>query len=153
MADRSDPLSRQARVSTPKSHAARGSTAKTNQPPDKPLPDKPLIRRDRLVTHLVLAFITAVGCALAFIYDPSGVIAEPLSLGLGYVSLVYIVASLLIGPLYLARQKRNPVNLFLRRDVGIWAGATALVHVFFSFQIFAGGQILLYFFQQVKGFL
>ncbi|MDQ6692913.1 MAG: hypothetical protein M3014_00600, partial [Chloroflexota bacterium] len=88
-------------------------------------PRKPLLTGDRLWTHLVLALGTVAGCALAFIYDPSLIAAEPLSLGLGYVSLVYLVASLLIGPLYLARRRRNPVNLYLRRDVGIWAGVTA----------------------------
>ncbi len=105
-------------------------------------PRKPLVSRDRLRAHLALAAGTIAGCELAFIYDPSAVFAEPLSVGLGYVSLVYLVASLLIGPLYLARQRRNPVNLYLRRDVGIWAGVTALLHVFFSFQIYAQGQLL-----------
>ena len=52
----------------------------------------------------------------------------------------------MIQPLYLARQRRNPVNIYLRRDVGIWAGITALLHVFFSLKIYAPGQeALLYF--------
>jgi sulfoxide reductase heme-binding subunit YedZ len=111
--------------------------------------DKPLVRQERLLAHLLLASGTVLGCMLAYVYDRSAIIAEPLSVGLGYVALVYLVAGLLVGPLYLARQRRNPVNLYLRRDIGIWAGITALVHVLLSFQLFAGGQVLLYFFRQV----
>ncbi|MGI8588348.1 MAG: Rieske 2Fe-2S domain-containing protein [Chloroflexia bacterium] len=97
-----------------------------------------------------MALCTIVGCLVAFIFDPSAIIAEPLSMGLGYVALVYLVLSLLIGPLYLARRRRNPVNIYLRRDIGIWAGITSLLHVFFSLQIYVQGQILLYFFRQVQ---
>lgn len=114
----------------------------------EPKPRKSLLSSDRVGTHLVLVLGTIVGCRLTFFYDPSDIIAEPLSLGLGYVSLVYLVVSLLIGPLYLARRRRNPVNLYLRRDVGIWAGITALLHVFFSLKLYVGGQVLLYFFRQ-----
>src|SRR6185369_8329908 len=35
----------------------------------------------------------------------------------------------LIGPYQLLYQRRNPVNLSLRRDVGIWAGITGCIHV------------------------
>ena len=105
----------------------------------------------RLATHLALALLTIVGCLVAVVFDRSAVLAEPLSLGLGYIGLLYIGASLLIGPLYLARQRRNPVNLYIRRDVGIWAGITSLLHVVLGLQIFEQGQILLYFFRQVQG--
>ena|GEM_PF-434901 len=112
-------------------------------------PAQSVIPPDRLAAHLVLAVGTLVGCGIACIYDPSAILAEPLALGLGYVALVYLVVSLLIGPLYLARRRRNPVNLYLRRDIGIWAGITSLLHVFFALQLYAQGQILLYFFRQV----
>jgi len=110
---------------------------------------KAMVRQERLLAHLLLASGTLLGCMLAYEYDRSAIIAEPLTVGLGYVALVYLVAGLLVGPLYLARQRRNPVNIYLRRDIGIWAGITALVHVLLSFQLFAGGQVLLYFFHQV----
>ena len=104
--------------------------------------------RDRVWTHAVLGLITIAGCQLAVILDRSALLAEPLAVGLGYVALLYLAASLLVGPLYLTHHRRNPVNLFVRRDIGIWAGITALLHVLFSFQIFEQGQILLYFFSQ-----
>lgn len=108
----------------------------------------PCVVQARLWTHLVLALGTLAGYGIALVYDPSVILAEPLALGLGYVALLYLAVSLLIGPLYLARQRRNPVNLYLRRDIGIWAGVTALLHVVFSLQIYDQGGLLGYFVQQ-----
>jgi methionine sulfoxide reductase heme-binding subunit len=106
---------------------------------------------ERVWTHLALALVTVVGCEFALILDPSQILSEPLTLGTGYVALALLALSLIIGPLNLLRQRRNPVNIDLRRDVGIWAGLTTLLHVFFGFQIFEKGQILLYFLSDARG--
>lgn len=111
---------------------------------------KPRIVQARLWTHVLLALGTVIGYGLTLIADPSAILAEPLALSLGYVALLYLAVSLLIGPLYLARQRRNPVNLYLRRDIGIWAGVTALLHVLFSLQIYDQGGILGYFVPQIR---
>lgn len=67
-------------------------------------------------------------------------------LGFGYICLAYLAATLLIGPLYLLQQRRNPVSIDLRRDVGIWAGITGCLHVVFALQLRFQGQILFFFF-------
>lgn len=55
------------------------------------------------------------------------------SIGTGYVSVLLLVFSLLIGPWHLIRKHRRvPVHLDLRRDVSIWAGVYALIHVGFG---------------------
>ncbi len=112
-------------------------------------PTKPRLVPARLWTHGVLALGTGAGYGVALIYDPSAIRAEPLAVALGYMALLYLALSLLIGPLYLARQRRNPVNLALRRDIGIWAGVTALLHVGVSLQIYDQGGILGYFLRPV----
>ena len=112
-------------------------------------PNNPRIVQARFWTHLLLALGTLIGYGITLIADPSAILAEPLALSLGYVALLYLAVSLLIGPLYLARQRRNPVNLYLRRDIGIWAGLTALLHVVFSLQIYDQGGILGYFVPQI----
>ena len=48
----------------------------------------------------------------------------------------------------LLAQRRNPVNINLRRDTGIWAGITGTLHVIFGFQVHMGGDIVLYFFER-----
>jgi len=103
----------------------------------------------RLVTYVVLALLSAAGCYLTFLLEPEFNIAQILTVGLGYVALIFTVATLLIGPLNLLRQRRNPVNINLRRDTGIWAAITGVLHVWFGFQVHLGGEIVRYFFEVV----
>jgi DMSO/TMAO reductase YedYZ heme-binding membrane subunit len=101
--------------------------------------------RVRKLTHLLLAIGTAVGCWLTAALRPDAGVAHVLTIGLGYVALILGTATLLVGPLWLLRQRRNPVNIDLRRDIGIWVGLTGIGHVVFGLQIHLGGRILLYF--------
>ncbi len=85
--------------------------------------------------------------------EPGQPLVESLSLASGYEALFLIVATLVIGPLNMLRNRRNPVNLNFRRDVGIWAGIMALLHVVFSLQIYFDGNLLSYFFKEENGSL
>jgi DMSO/TMAO reductase YedYZ heme-binding membrane subunit len=114
------------------------------------LPALPL-GRARVLTHLLLAIGTAAGCRLTALLRPDAGVAHVLTIGLGYVALVLGTATLLVGPLWLLRQRRNPVNIDLRRDIGIWVGITGIGHVVFGLQIHLGGQILLYFVEPRPG--
>ncbi|MFN8372589.1 MAG: ferric reductase-like transmembrane domain-containing protein [Anaerolineae bacterium] len=100
----------------------------------------------RFYTHLAMAWLTAGGCYLAYLYRPRAEAGSILTIGLAYISLLQIVITLAIGPLKLFIQRRNPVNIMLRRDIGIWAGITGLLHVFFGLQLHQGGDILSFFF-------
>jgi methionine sulfoxide reductase heme-binding subunit len=101
----------------------------------------------RYYTHLAMAWFTAGGCYLAYLYRPRADAVFILTIGLAYVSLLQMVMTLAVGPLKLLRQRHNPVNIMLRRDIGIWAGITGCLHVFFGLQIHMSGNILLYFFR------
>lgn len=101
----------------------------------------------RLWTHWLLLLLTVAGCLFIFALSPGVGAVHGLTIALGYLSLLYMVVTLAIGPLKLLRRRRNPMNIHLRRDVGIWAGITGCLHVFFGFQVHLGGQILLYFFE------
>jgi sulfoxide reductase heme-binding subunit YedZ len=103
------------------------------------------INSKRLVTHGVMGVISLIGCVLASLYLPNATFGEVLTVGLGYVALLLLAVSLIIGPVNLLFKRRNPVNIDLRRDIGIWAGITGLAHVVFSFQVFQNGDILAYF--------
>lgn len=102
----------------------------------------------RTFTHLALAALTALFCFTMVLYRP-GATLEITVLGTGYAALAYLVVTLIIGPVKLLqrRLRRNPLNIHLRRDTGIWAGITGSVHVIFGFQMHMGGRILLYFFE------
>ncbi|GIW09558.1 MAG: hypothetical protein KatS3mg061_0615 [Dehalococcoidia bacterium] len=94
----------------------------------------------------MLASLTAGVAALSLLYPRASSAVHALTVGFGYLSLLLIGLTLLIGPLRAWRGRRNPVNVPLRRDVGIWAGITALVHVASGSQIHFRGDLVRYFF-------
>ncbi len=110
-----------------------------------------LFSKSRIITHIWLALITLLGCYLTTFYKNADTFAHALAIGFGYVSLFLLVITLLIGPMNLLSQKnrsRNPVNIYFRRDIGIWAGFTGCLHVWFGLQVHLGGQPLLYFLEK-----
>lgn len=103
----------------------------------------------RWITHVLLASSISVLYILVTRLFPDGKQGEILLIGLGYLSLLLIGITLLIGPLNLLRQRRNPVNLDLRRDIGIWAGITGCLHVLLVLRgSLRDNRILLYFLRQ-----
>jgi len=59
----------------------------------------------------------------------------------GYVALVLLALTLLIGPANLLLRRRNPVSGYLRRDVGAWTAVVSFVHVVVSLRVHGSGQI------------
>ena len=59
----------------------------------------------------------------------------------GYVATGLLGLTLLIGPANLLLRKRNPVSIYLRRDVGMWTAIFSVVHVIFGLELHSGGQI------------
>lgn len=102
----------------------------------------------RQLTHVLLALFTLAGCYLTYRLKPELRWFHTLTIALGYVALLLIFFTLIIGPFKLLAQRRNPVNINLRRDTGIWAGITGTLHVVFGFQVHMGGDIVLYFFER-----
>jgi sulfoxide reductase heme-binding subunit YedZ len=120
-------------------------------PPKKPVNKKKKAGQPRPVTHLVMLVTTVIACILASIYRPEADLREMISIGTGYYAILLIAITLLIGPYKLLRQRKNPVNIDLRRDIGIWAGINILIHVFCSLQLFEKGEFLLYFLTENGG--
>src|SRR5664279_3808539 len=87
----------------------------------------------RALTHLLLAALTTLGIYLTTLYSPYAGPIYIFTIGFGYISLVQVCVTLLIGPLNLLRKRFNPVNIDLRRDMGIWSGITGCLHVVFAF--------------------
>jgi len=100
----------------------------------------------RVITHLFLGGISLTLSLLLVLYFPRGKPIEFLIIAWGYLSLLLICVALLIGPLHLLRVRRNPVNLDLRRDVGIWAAITGCVHILLVFRgTLLNSQLFMYF--------
>src|SRR5262245_44482803 len=101
----------------------------------------------RATTHLLLAALTTLGIYLTTLYKPHAGAVYIFMVGFGYISLLFLSATLLIGPINLMRQRLNPVNIDLRRDIGIWAGITGCLHVIFAILDHDRGSILSFFFR------
>ncbi|MEI7556884.1 Rieske 2Fe-2S domain-containing protein [Candidatus Chlorohelix sp.] len=103
--------------------------------------------KTRYLSHAGLALFTVLSCYVAYIVESAAPLNVVITDGLGYEALILLVVTLAIGPLNLLRKRKNPVNLNLRRDFGIWMGLTALAHVIVSFQLYPTGGMLYYFFE------
>ncbi|MHB8598724.1 MAG: ferric reductase-like transmembrane domain-containing protein [Ktedonobacteraceae bacterium] len=102
----------------------------------------------RIITHLLLGGMTVTLYLLIGFLAPAGKQVGVLIIALGYLSLLLIAITLIIGPLNLLRSRRNPVNIDLRRDIGIWAAIAGCWHVLLVFRgTVLNGQILQYFLQ------
>jgi methionine sulfoxide reductase heme-binding subunit len=54
---------------------------------------------------------------------------QQLTVASGYLAVVLLAVTLLLGPANLVLRRRNPISTYLRRDVGIWTAAFSVVHV------------------------
>ncbi len=70
---------------------------------------------------------------------------RPLTTATGYIGLVLLAVTLLIGPANRLMGRATPLSLDFRRDLGIWTAIVSMVHVVLGFQIHEGGRILGYF--------
>ncbi|MEQ8671942.1 MAG: ferric reductase-like transmembrane domain-containing protein [Aggregatilineales bacterium] len=105
------------------------------------------LTRDRLITHLALAGLTAFAYFLATLYAPTAFLPYRMTISMGYLSLLLMGVTLAIGTLNLLFARRNPVNIFVRRDIGIWAGITGILHVLYAMTINNRDDLLANFFR------
>ncbi len=94
--------------------------------------------------------LTLAACGITYALKPDARFAwaRILTIGLGYIGLVLMALTLLLGTrnLLQIKQRKNPVNVNLRRDTGIWGGLTGTAHVLLGFTVHRGGDIVQYFF-------
>ena len=100
----------------------------------------------RIVTYVVLALLTAAIYQITRRWCPAGwTIEHRISMALAWMSLLAIGATLAMGPFNILTGRANPASTNLRRDVGIWAGLTALAHVWYGWHVHFIGHLSYYF--------
>ena len=65
----------------------------------------------------------------------------------GYIALVLLGLTLLVGPANLLRRRRSPLSSYLCRDVGVAAATLSVAHVIFGFLTQHNDGIVSYFFE------
>jgi len=64
----------------------------------------------------------------------------------GYISLILLALSLVIGSINLALKRNNPISSYFRRDLGIYGGLLALLHSITGLFVHLRGNMWQYFF-------
>jgi methionine sulfoxide reductase heme-binding subunit len=93
-------------------------------------------RRRLLLHHVPVTLASTVALVVLIGLTPrhDGFSIQQLASPTGDVALVLLAVTLLIGPANLLLRRANPVNSYLRRDVGAWTAIWSLVHVVVGFQ-------------------
>lgn len=104
--------------------------------------------RGRQRTYLILTLASAASVTLTDWLKPEAGWARLITIASGYLGLALIALTLLLGTwnLLKVKQHKNPVNIHLRRDLGIGAGVLGTVHVVFGLTVHRGGDLVQYFF-------
>ncbi len=95
--------------------------------------------------HLALAALAAVITGVVYLLTPPPDVRHRLSMGTAYAALAFVAGSLWLGPWNVLRRRPNPVSFDLRRDIGIWAGALAIVHTGVGLTVHLRGRMWMYF--------
>ena len=86
----------------------------------------------RLKNHAALAVFIVVSLGIAVASGPAAETADRLSIVSAYVCLFLLGIALLIGPFHAVRHGGPLVNSYIRRDTGIWAALTGLMHFYLA---------------------
>lgn len=100
--------------------------------------------------HTILLAITCVLLLVFVVSVPGDDRMYLWSMATGYVSIILLAVTLLIGPINIYAKKHNPLSSDLRRDAGIWCGLVGLAHIVIGIQVHMGN-IWLYFFKAIEG--
>ena len=97
--------------------------------------------------HFVRAAAAVAIMALAYAATPPPDVRHRLSIATAYAALVFLAASLWLGPWNVLRRRPNPISFDLRRDIGIWTGILAIVHTAIGLTVHLRGRMWMYFFK------
>lgn len=80
------------------------------------------------IHYLPLLSIVLIGCLIFNKNWPKRDTITVITGASGYISIILITFSLLIGPFNLLFKRINPVSTYFRRDIGITGGVLAVIH-------------------------
>jgi sulfoxide reductase heme-binding subunit YedZ len=107
--------------------------------------------KERLKKHYIplISFIIIAGLIFYISKGKRDTITF-IALSTGYISLLILAISLIIGPLNLLLNNKNPISTYLRRDIGILGGTLAVMHSITGLFVHLRGKMWLYFINDAK---
>jgi len=101
--------------------------------------------RRRVLQHILIGAGTAALTITFMHLFPKRDFISQASIWTAYAALFLVAVALLLGPCNVLLRRPNPVSFDLRRDVGIWAGVSALLHTAAGLNVHLRGKMWLYF--------
>src|SRR5437016_7881935 len=96
--------------------------------------------RERIARNVAIACAALVCSALFWeLFSARRDVISRLSIATAYPALLLMAMATLLGPWNVLRGQPNPVSFDLRRDLGIWAGITALLHTIIGLDVHLRG--------------
>lgn len=86
----------------------------------------------RLRNHASLTVITAISLGASVVIGPAAAAGDQLSIVSAYLCLLLLATALLIGPFHVFREGKPLGNSYIRRDIGIWAAVSGLLHFYLA---------------------
>ncbi|MGI9307696.1 MAG: ferric reductase-like transmembrane domain-containing protein, partial [Gammaproteobacteria bacterium] len=83
----------------------------------------------RIFRHIELFLFSAILFALGWIMGTPERALERLSFVSAWLCFAYMSMALFVGPFFRIRYKKSVANIYLRRDVAIWAALVGLLHL------------------------
>lgn len=88
------------------------------------------INDGRARRHGILLALVAGTLTIAIFAGPAAATIDRVSIVSAYQFAVLLSVILMIGPWRALKSRHRPINIHARRDIGIWAGITGLLHLY-----------------------
>ncbi|HKR26869.1 MAG TPA: ferric reductase-like transmembrane domain-containing protein [Acidobacteriaceae bacterium] len=103
----------------------------------------------RLTRQGLLVAAAVAITAATYAMTPPPDFRHRLSLSTAYAALMFLAASLAVGPWRVLRRQANPVSYDFRRDLGIATGILALLHTAIGLTVHLRGRMWMYFLRRL----
>ena len=106
------------------------------------------------VHYLPMLVVSIIFCLIFYVLLESTLPIIPfITYTSGYLSIILLAVSLLLGPINLILKLKNPISTYIRRDLGIVGGILGVIHSVVGLFMHFTGKPWLYFVKEVgEGF-
>lgn len=102
--------------------------------------------------YIPLLIVSIIFCIIFYVLWKPNLSTIPfITYTSGYLSIILLAVSLLLGPVNLMMNHRNPISTYIRRDIGIFGGALGVIHSGVGLFMHFTGKPWLYFVEEVGG--
>lgn len=95
--------------------------------------------------YLPLLFLVSIAGSIFYLNRANRNTITSITQSSGYISILILAVSLLVGPVNLLLKKKNPVSSYFRRDISIVGGTLAILHSITGLFVHLRGKTWLYF--------